>query len=360
MESSHGLVGGPRDKLATIVLNRAAVTPTRLRGRGVSYRAQAKRREMEIDDQDEDAPVAEIEEDEEEEEEVDEDADAEGEADSDADAEGEVEDDDDDDDGEIVGAVKTRSSRSKARKASEDEESEAEIEEDQEEDSDADSDPDGEEEWEVADDADDDQKIGISDANRCVYVVEDVANLSIIRANEEFRFCGQSEENDPSEEFEEYLACSVCGDNGKSSKHKGSKVLVSQAESGRIAAKRKNDIKLQGPSALTSVPAAHRQCARNAGSLAENEGTSSDHRSRSCMSLPSKDIHKQIRTDTLSQLPNDGDVTSASKMAWRRTSKMSPIFSPTDAVPLLPRWLEICYLPHVEASSLARTLSSTP
>jgi hypothetical protein len=29
------------------------------------------------------------------------------------------------------------------------------------------------------------------------------------------RFCGQDEEHDPGEEFEEYLACSVCGDNGK-------------------------------------------------------------------------------------------------------------------------------------------------
>ncbi|KAF2164623.1 hypothetical protein M409DRAFT_67755 [Zasmidium cellare ATCC 36951] len=165
---------------------------------------------MEIDDQDEDAPVAEIEEDEEEEEEVDEDADAEGEADSDADAEGEVEEDDDDD-GEIVGAVKTRSSRSKARKTTEDEESEAEIDEDlDEDDSDADSVQGEEQDWEAADDADEDQKIGNPDASRCV-------------------FCGESEENDPSEEFEEYLACSVCGDN------------------------------------------AHRQCARNEGSLAENE-----------------------------------------------------------------------------------------
>lgn len=30
------------------------------------------------------------------------------------------------------------------------------------------------------------------------------------------RFCKQDEENDPGEEFEEYLACSVCGDRGKS------------------------------------------------------------------------------------------------------------------------------------------------
>lgn len=25
-------------------------------------------------------------------------------------------------------------------------------------------------------------------------------------------FCGQNEDNDPSEEFEEYLTCTVCGD----------------------------------------------------------------------------------------------------------------------------------------------------
>jgi hypothetical protein len=29
------------------------------------------------------------------------------------------------------------------------------------------------------------------------------------------RFCGEDEEHDPSAEFEEYLACAVCGDNGK-------------------------------------------------------------------------------------------------------------------------------------------------
>lgn len=28
------------------------------------------------------------------------------------------------------------------------------------------------------------------------------------------RFCGQDEEHDPGEEFEEWLACAVCGDNG--------------------------------------------------------------------------------------------------------------------------------------------------
>jgi hypothetical protein len=29
-------------------------------------------------------------------------------------------------------------------------------------------------------------------------------------------YCNQDEENDPSPDFEEYLACGVCGDNGTS------------------------------------------------------------------------------------------------------------------------------------------------
>lgn len=28
------------------------------------------------------------------------------------------------------------------------------------------------------------------------------------------RFCNEDEEHDPSEEYEEYLTCAVCGDNG--------------------------------------------------------------------------------------------------------------------------------------------------
>ena len=31
----------------------------------------------------------------------------------------------------------------------------------------------------------------------------------------EIRFCEQDEEHDPGEEFEEYMACSVCGDKCK-------------------------------------------------------------------------------------------------------------------------------------------------
>lgn len=29
------------------------------------------------------------------------------------------------------------------------------------------------------------------------------------------RYCGEDEEHDPSDEFEEYLSCAVCGDHGK-------------------------------------------------------------------------------------------------------------------------------------------------
>jgi hypothetical protein len=35
----------------------------------------------------------------------------------------------------------------------------------------------------------------------------------------EARFCGKEEEDDPSEEFEEYMSCAVCGDNGERSFH---------------------------------------------------------------------------------------------------------------------------------------------
>ena len=37
--------------------------------------------------------------------------------------------------------------------------------------------------------------------------------------NNMIRFCGLEEEKDPGEEYEEYLACSVCGDNCKLKVH---------------------------------------------------------------------------------------------------------------------------------------------
>lgn len=52
------------------------------------------------------------------------------------------------------------------------------------------------------------------------------------------RYCKQSEENDPGEEFEEYLACLVCGDNGKCAPHcpQRQQLQLSKSINGRIAA----------------------------------------------------------------------------------------------------------------------------
>ena len=38
-------------------------------------------------------------------------------------------------------------------------------------------------------------------------------NVRLLRSNS---FCGEDEDKDPGEEFEEYLACAVCGDNCES------------------------------------------------------------------------------------------------------------------------------------------------
>lgn len=162
------------DKLATLVLNRSAPTPTRLRGRGVHYRAAS--RDMEVDDDERDAEIAE-----ELEEEGDGEQDAEGDAvadedeGSEADAPGEEEEEGDDDDeaeGEIVGAVKTRSARSKGKqKVEESEESDGEAE-DEGDDSDDSSKSGEEEDWEAADDdAAEDVEVGNATQNRCVYVL---------------------------------------------------------------------------------------------------------------------------------------------------------------------------------------------
>jgi histone acetyltransferase SAS3 len=68
------------------------------------------------------------------------------------------------------------------------------------------------------------------------------------------RFCGQDEENDPSEDFEEYLTCAVCGDNC---------MLFPP----RI------DLISLGNQYLLSASVAHRQCAREQGALNDAEGT---------------------------------------------------------------------------------------
>ncbi|KAK4545929.1 hypothetical protein LTR36_002493 [Oleoguttula mirabilis] len=164
---------------------------------------------MARDEEEQDAEVAEEPEEEEDADAEEAHAPAEEEEGSDADAEvAEDDDDDDEDEDENVGAVKTRSARSR-RKVKHDE-SEAEVEADEEDNEDESSKSEVEEDWEAADDAGEDVEVSNTGANRCI-------------------FCGQDEEHDPGEDFEEYLACSVCGDN------------------------------------------AHRQCARDAASLAADE-----------------------------------------------------------------------------------------
>ncbi|KAF2203985.1 hypothetical protein GQ43DRAFT_221747 [Delitschia confertaspora ATCC 74209] len=126
--------------------------------------------------------------------------DAEG---SDLDAEGEEVDEED---GEPVGAVKVAvddpgmSSDEEQDDANGDPdvaiESSSDAKSSESEDSNSSSsDSEAEEEWQAApSDEEEDVSVGVVDPNGCI-------------------FCGEDEEHDPSPEFEEYLACAVCGDN---------------------------------------------------------------------------------------------------------------------------------------------------
>lgn len=170
---------------------------------------------MEPLDDEQDAEVAEVLD----EEMPDADADADAETDADADgedissdADAEVAEEEEEDMGEVVGAVKRRSVLSRARRRS-GRDSDSEVEEDADDQSESSSSKSGaEEDWEAADASGEEAEVEHSGGNSCV-------------------FCGQDEEHDPNEEFEEPLACAVCGD------------------------------------------FAHRQCARDAGSLASEEDT---------------------------------------------------------------------------------------
>ncbi|KAF2720334.1 hypothetical protein K431DRAFT_226682 [Polychaeton citri CBS 116435] len=110
--------------------------------------------------------------------------------DSEADAEGT-----DDEYGETVGAVKSKPTRQRRRQQDEeDAESDAEVS-DNSSDTDTQTSKSIEEDWEAQDgDAGEDTEVANPGANRCIH-------------------CGQDEEHDPGEEFEEVLSCAVCGDN---------------------------------------------------------------------------------------------------------------------------------------------------
>jgi hypothetical protein len=69
------------------------------------------------------------------------------------------------------------------------------------------------------------------------------------------RYCNEDEENDPGEEFEEILNCVACSDMGKWAELDNLLFLVPVAD-------------------MISVPAAHRQCARDANTLSLDDGRS--------------------------------------------------------------------------------------
>ncbi|KAL8699663.1 MAG: hypothetical protein Q9201_005870 [Fulgogasparrea decipioides] len=99
---------------------------------------------------------------------------------------------------EVVKKPRNRRARDSDDDAALDDVSEAESSNaDGDEDSDKDS-SNGESvaaaEWEAGSDGGEDGSVGVANRNNCV-------------------FCGQDEEHDPGEEFEEYMACAVCGDN---------------------------------------------------------------------------------------------------------------------------------------------------
>ncbi|KAF2036667.1 hypothetical protein EK21DRAFT_51632 [Setomelanomma holmii] len=123
--------------------------------------------------------------------------DAEG---SDIDAEGE-EVDDDEDEAEPVGAVKInlrRAASSDEEDYDNDEDAAANSSDAKTSDSEDESSAESEEEapWQAESENGEENEVAKSDPNVCIY-------------------CNQDEENDPSEDYEEYLACGVCGDNGK-------------------------------------------------------------------------------------------------------------------------------------------------
>lgn len=74
-------------------------------------------------------------------------------------------------------------------------------------------------------------------------------DLTVYRNINTHSFCHQDEEHDPSPEFEEYLACAVCGDNG---------IVIHRIPLNLCD--------------TNKVCTAHRQCARDAEALEADEG----------------------------------------------------------------------------------------
>jgi histone acetyltransferase SAS3 len=69
-----------------------------------------------------------------------------------------------------------------------------------------------EEEWEGETDATGDDVAEGLTVNKCRWATKTKEYRN--SANSLYSFCGEDEEHDPNEEFEEILSCSVCGDIG--------------------------------------------------------------------------------------------------------------------------------------------------
>ncbi|KAL8688638.1 MAG: hypothetical protein Q9218_005504, partial [Villophora microphyllina] len=122
---------------------------------------------------------------------------------SEEDAQGESEEDDDGSEAASEASEPVKISKSRRAKDSDDDTAVEDASEDDsdsaEEDDDSDKSLSDEEdaaapEWEAGSDGGEDGSGEVANRNNCI-------------------FCGQDEEHDPSEEFEEYMACAVCGDN---------------------------------------------------------------------------------------------------------------------------------------------------
>ena len=68
-------------------------------------------------------------------------------------------------------------------------------------------------EWEGGSEGADNASVEVANRNNCVLVF--MSPNGSHDADSNGRFCGLDEEHDPNEEFEEYMACAMCGDNCK-------------------------------------------------------------------------------------------------------------------------------------------------
>ena len=125
-------------------------------------------------------------------------------------------DEEEDEDAEGVGAVKIQPGQLEddedvlSGTDDEDDESVPSVEEEDDDESKGSSDVEVGARWDPAADEEDDEEP--VNPNRCMCVKTYSAFRKILTIS---RFCQQDEESDPSEIFELYLACDVCGDNGK-------------------------------------------------------------------------------------------------------------------------------------------------